>query len=384
LKIQSGRLSFTASLQEGVVAAEAIFLALPTPPQADGSADLSAILAVASQLGELMPNHYCVIIDKSTVPVGTAERVRLAIAKTATSEFDVVSNPEFLREGHAVMDFLEPERLVIGVTSPQAEERMRAVYETFITDDRLLYVTDPATAELIKYACNTFLVTKISFMNEIAQLCERMNANVDMVRMAMGADSRIGHKFLSPGIGAGGSCFPKDVRALRHMAEEQGYDFKLLNAAIAVNDQQQHVLSTKIKLHFNGEITGKTFALWGLAFKPNTDDIREAPALVLIDELLAAGAIVVAYDPQAGNGVRKLYANTPNLRISDDKYLALNAADALLIATEWSEFSAADLMAVKAKLATPIIFDGRNIFQPTDMEEAGFTYYSVGRRAVIQ
>lgn len=378
--IDEGRLSFTTNMAQGVSQAEAIFLALPTPPQDDGSADLSAVLAVAGQLGSILPQNYCVVIDKSTVPVGTAEAVREAIARSAKTEFDVVSNPEFLREGRAVADFMEPERVVVGVSSQKAEQLMRELYSAFVNDERPLYVTDPATAELTKYAANTFLVAKVSFMNEIAQLSERMGANVDMVRLAMGADSRIGHKFLYPGIGAGGSCFPKDVRALKHMSEQYGYDFKILNASMAVNDQQQHVLTQKIKDHFNGEISGKTFALWGLAFKPNTDDIREAPALVLIDELVEAGATVQAYDPEAADNVRNLYRSKQGLRVTDSKEDALQGVDALLIATEWDEFKAANLEGINPKL----VFDGRNVFQPEQMRAQGFTYYSIGRRPVLQ
>jgi UDPglucose 6-dehydrogenase len=378
--IDDGRLSFTTNLAEGVSQAEAIFLALPTPPQDDGSADLSAVLAVAGQLGSILPQNYCVVIDKSTVPVGTAEAVREAIAKDAKTDFDVVSNPEFLREGRAVADFMEPERVVVGVTSDKAGQKMRELYAAFINDERPLYVTDPATAELTKYAANTFLVAKVSFMNEIAQLSEKMGANVDMVRLAMGADSRIGHKFLYPGIGAGGSCFPKDVRALKHMSEQHGYEFKILNASMAVNEQQQHVLTQKVKDHFNGDIQGKTFALWGLAFKPNTDDIREAPALVLIDELIEAGAKVQAFDPEAANNVRKLYDGKQGLEVVDSKQEALQNADALLIATEWDEFKAANLDEIRPKL----IFDGRNVYQPEEMQTKGFTYYSIGRRPVIQ
>lgn len=382
--IAAGRMSFVTDLAEGVSEAEAIFLALPTPPQEDGSADLSAVLAVAKQLGTCLPANYCVVIDKSTVPVGTAEAVHAAIAENAATEFDVVSNPEFLREGFAVKDFMEPERVVVGVTSERAEGVMRELYKNFVNDERPLHVTDPATAELAKYAANTFLVTKISFMNEIAQLCELMGADVDMLRKAIGSDSRIGHKFLYPGIGAGGSCFPKDVRALKHMADEQGYDFKLIKAAMAINDQQQLVLPDRIKDHFNGDIRNKTFALWGLAFKPNTDDIREAPALVIIEELIKAGAKVVAYDPEAAENVRAKYNGSESLTIVDDKYDALKNADALLIATEWAEFADADLQIMKDSLKEPLVFDGRNVYRPETMQAASFTYYSIGRRPVLQ
>jgi len=382
--IGNNRLSFTLNLADGVKEAEAIFLALPTPPQEDGSADLSAVLAVARQLGDCLPQHYCVVVDKSTVPVGTTEKVRQAIADKSSNEFDVVSNPEFLREGHAVSDFMEPERVVVGVTTERAEKVMRELYESFVTDDQPLYVTDPATAELAKYAANTFLVTKISFMNEIAQLCEYMGADIDMLRQVIGADSRIGHKFLNPGIGCGGSCFPKDIRALKHMSAEQGYDFKLLAAAIFINNQQQHLLVTKILDHFNGDLSGKTFALWGLAFKPQTDDIREAPSLMIIDDLLAAGANVVAYDPEAGANVRTYYDGNNNVRIVGEKYQALTGASALLVATEWPEFIESDLDQISQLLDRPVVFDGRNIWQPAKMQAAGISYYSIGRRHTVE
>jgi UDPglucose 6-dehydrogenase len=308
--------------------------------------------------------------------------VREALAAKASSPFDVVSNPEFLREGYAVKDFMEPERVVVGVASAEAETVMRTLYAPFVNDARPLYVTDPATAELTKYAANAFLVTKISFMNEMSHLCELMGANVDMLRQAIGSDSRIGHKFLHPGIGCGGSCFPKDIRALQHMSEAQGYDFKLLKSAIDINDKQQRLLVDKVLEHFNGDISGKTFALWGLAFKPNTDDIREAPALVIINELIKAGANVTAYDPQAGEHVRERYKNNEQLQIASDQYQALDAAASLLIATEWPQFAESDLARISKSLQQPVIFDGRNIFQPADMRQAGFTYYSIGRRPV--
>lgn len=382
--LERGRLSFTTDLADGVQQVEAIFLALPTPPQEDGSADLSAILSVARQLGGCLPDQYCVVIDKSTVPVGTAKKVRAAIAATAATEFDVVSNPEFLREGFAVRDFMEPERVVIGVTSERAEAVMRELYAAYIDDQRPLLVMDPATAELAKYAANSFLVTKISFMNEIAQLCERLGADVDLLRQAIGHDSRIGHKFLYPGIGYGGSCFPKDVRALQRMAQEAGYDFKLIEAALAVNRQQQHTLVDRLRDHFDGDVSGKTFAVWGLSFKPNTDDIREAPALVIIDALLAAGACVQAYDPEAGGHVSRRYNANEAVQICNDKYQALSGADALVITTEWAEFTEANLDYVADQLVEPLVFDGRNIYRPEQMQHAGFTYYSIGRRPVVQ
>jgi len=376
-------LSFTTDLDKAAAESEVIFLALPTPPQEDGSADLSAVLAVAKQLGTCLPKHYCVVVDKSTVPVGTADRVREAIAASAQSEFDVVSNPEFLREGRAVEDFMEPERIVVGVDSKRAETVMRQLYASFIDDDRPIYITDTRTAEMTKYAANAFLVTKVNFMNEIAQLCERLGADVDLLRQAMGADSRIGHKFLYPGIGFGGSCFPKDVRALKHMADEQGYEFKLLAAAMDINYQQQGALVEKVLKHFDGDIKGKTLALWGLAFKPHTDDIREAPSLTIIDRLVEAGARVVAYDPEAADNVRRHYAGNEQVSVAKDKYAALAGASALLIATEWPEFATADLAKTKKALEQPVIFDGRNIFQPAALKTAGFAYYSIGRAPVL-
>lgn len=374
---KTGRLHFTADLAEGVANADVIFLALPTPPQDDGSADLSAVLSVAGQLGPLLPDHYVVIINKSTVPVGTAEAVRDAIS--TSSEFDVVSNPEFLREGNAVKDFMQPDRVVIGADSDRALARMRKLYASFVDDERPFYATDPRTAELTKYAANSFLLTKISFMNEISQLAERMGADVDMIRLGMGADERIGPKFLYAGIGSGGSCFPKDTRALKHMAESHNYNFKVLDAAIEANEQQKHVMVEKVKKHFGDDLSGKTIALWGLAFKPGTDDIRESPPLTILDGLLASGARVAAYDPQAADNVRHRYGDIDNLVIVDDKYAVLDGADALIIATEWPEFIEADLERVKSTLRSSLIFDGRNIYALSDMRDAGFTYISIGR-----
>ena len=345
---------------------------------------MSAVLNVANQLGSILPKKYCVVINKSTVPVGTTEDVRDEIAKNAKSKYDVVSNPEFLREGMAINDFMVPERVVVGISGSADEKVMRELYKPFISDDRPLYVCDPRTAELIKYAANTFLVTKISFMNEIAQLCERMGANVDIVRQAVGADSRIGSKFLNPGIGCGGSCFPKDVRALKYMSEKYDYDFKLLGAAMEINDQQKHVLVQKLLDHFNGDISGMTFAIWGLAFKPGTDDIREAPAIAIIKDVLKHNATVTAYDPAAGNNIRRLFFNENNLTVTEDKYEALEGASALLIATEWPEFAKSDLSQIAKLLIKPVIFDGRNIFPVEDTQTAGFSYYSIGRPPVDQ
>ena len=381
--VKSGNLTFTTETKTGIAAADVIFLALPTPPQDDGSADLSAVLGVAEQLGSILPDKYCVIIDKSTVPVGTAEKVRDQIAKNAAGEFDVVSNPEFLREGFAVKDFLEPERVVVGVSSKRAGSIMSELYKPFTSDDRPLYITDTVTAELTKYAANAFLVTKVNFMNEMSNLSERMGADIDMLRLAIGSDSRIGHKFLHPGIGCGGSCFPKDIRALKHMAEEVGYDFKLLKSAIDINDQQQHVLSTKLIDHFNGDIKDKVIGVWGLAFKPNTDDIREAPALVIIKNLLDAGAVVKAYDPEANNNVKQFFPKHDRLQVLDDKFAVIEDADALVLATEWDEFKQTDLGEIKRHLSKATIFDGRNIWKPDQMKKAGFTYFSIGREPVL-
>ncbi|HSW85401.1 MAG TPA: UDP-glucose/GDP-mannose dehydrogenase family protein [Candidatus Saccharimonadales bacterium] len=380
---QQNRISFTSDLSEGVAAADVIFLALPTPPQEDGSADLTVILNVADQLSTVLPNKYCVIIDKSTVPVGTAEKVQDRIAKKAANNFDVASNPEFLREGHAIEDFNRPERVVVGVNSKRAETVLRKLYKPFTNEERPLLVTDPRTAELVKYAANTFLVTKINYMNEMAQLCELMNADVDMLRLAIGADSRIGNKFLNPGIGCGGSCFPKDVRALNQMALDYNYDFKLLSAAMAINDQQQNIFVDKITDHFDDNVKGKTFAVWGLAFKPNTDDIREAPALVIIDKLIAAGSKIKAYDPEAGENAKARYRKLQKVEILDDKFKVLDGAEALIIATEWPEFVKTDVKAIAKQLKQPTVFDGRNIFKAEIMKSAGFNYYSVGRRPIL-
>ena len=379
--IEMHRVSFTTDLAEGVLDAEIIFLALPTPPMEDGSADLSAVLAVAKQLGGLPRTSFQVIVDKSTVPVGTAEKVTQTILKYGGSNFSVVSNPEFLREGFAIGDFMHPERIVVGGDNKQALRMMETLYAPFVDDHRPLITTDTATAELAKYAANTFLVTKISFMNEIAHICERVGADVDALRTILGADSRIGHKFLYPGIGYGGSCFPKDVRALNVIAKENDYTFRLLDAAMEVNAQQHSLALARMKDHFAGSLKGRTIGVWGLAFKPNTDDIREAPALAIIRELLTAGAKVKAYDPEAMENVRSYFAQAKHIELTFHKYATAKDADALIIATEWEEFRTADLARVKSLLKNPIIFDGRNIFRPEMMSEMGFVYSSVGRAA---
>lgn len=378
--LKEERLSFTTSLEEGIKEAEIIFLALPTPPGEDGSADLQYVLGVAHQIGKLLTD-YKVIIDKSTVPVGTAEKVRNAITKNYKGEFDIVSNPEFLREGVAVEDFLKPDRIVIGTTSERAKTLLTELYAPYVRQGNPIIFMDERSAELTKYAANAFLATKISFMNEIAQMCERLGADVDMVRRGIGSDDRIGKRFLFPGIGYGGSCFPKDVKALIHSAKEVSYEFQILDAVTEVNEKQKSHLVTKIKRYF-GNITGKHFALWGLAFKPNTDDIREAPALEIIEELLNAGATVAAFDPEAMNNVKSIFGN--KISFCETPYDCLPNADALIIATEWNEFRTPDFDKMLSVLKEPVIFDGRNVFDIAAMEKKGFHYESIGRPLVNQ
>jgi UDPglucose 6-dehydrogenase len=381
--VDEERLSFTTDLVKAVDAAEVIFLALPTPPNEDGSADLSYILGVADDLGKLL-DHYTVVIDKSTVPVGTAEKVHAAIAKHTEADFDVVSNPEFLREGFAVEDFMKPDRVVIGASSDKARKRMNELYAPFVRQGNPIFFMDERSAEMTKYAANAFLATKISFMNEIANLCGRAGANVDAVRLGIGADERIGKRFLFPGIGYGGSCFPKDVRALQKTAADHEYDFKILQSVTDVNERQKHVLFELVKKYYEGNLKGKKFALWGLAFKPDTDDIREAPALYLIDDLLTAGSIITAFDPEAAENVRQRYRGKsgPGLVIVDHEFETLDSADALLIATEWPAFQAPDFAKVKQALKEPVIFDGRNLYDPAELKKHGFHYASIGRQTV--
>lgn len=374
--VKEERLRFTTSLSEGIRDAEIIFLALPTPPGEDGSADLKYILGVAKDLGELMTD-YKVIVDKSTVPVGTAEKVYAAISKTYVGDFDVVSNPEFLREGVAVEDFMKPDRVVIGASSERARKVMGELYAPFVRSGNPVIYMDVRSAELTKYAANSFLATKISFMNEVAQLCERLGADVDMVRRGIGSDERIGKRFLFPGIGYGGSCFPKDVQALVKSSNEVGYDFQILNAVMDVNEKQKLHLLPKIQKYFKGNLKGKRFALWGLAFKPNTDDIREAPALYIIDALVKEGASVCAYDPEAVNNVRALVGD--KIDFSDNQYDCLEGADALIIATEWNEFRTPNFLKIVTALKNKVIFDGRNLFEADAIKELGFYYESVGR-----
>jgi UDPglucose 6-dehydrogenase len=374
--VKEERLRFTTSLYDGVKDAEIVFLALPTPPGEDGSADLKYILGVAKDLGELMTD-YKVIVDKSTVPVGTAEKVYAAISKTYVGDFDVVSNPEFLREGVAVEDFMKPDRVVIGASSERARKVMGELYGPFVRSGNPVIYMDVRSAELTKYAANSFLATKISFMNEIAQLCERLGADVDMVRRGIGSDERIGKRFLFPGIGYGGSCFPKDVQALVKSSSEVGYDFQILNAVMDVNEKQKLHLLPKIKSYFKNNLKGKRFALWGLAFKPNTDDIREAPALYIIDELIKEGAHICAYDPEAINNVRNLIGN--KIEFAENQYDCLEGADALIIATEWNEFRTPNFLKIVTALRNKVIFDGRNLFERDAIKELGFYYESVGR-----
>lgn len=377
----AGRLRFTTQLAAAADHAEVIFLALPTPSGEDGSADLSYVLGVADQLGPLL-QHYTVIVDKSTVPVGTSDLVRKRIAANATPAFDVVSNPEFLREGLAIADFMAPDRIVVGASSPQALKVMRSLYEPIVKKGHPLLEMDERSAELTKYAANSFLAMKITFMNEIANLSERLGANVDAVREGIGSDDRIGPRFLYPGIGYGGSCFPKDVQALLHTAHEYDYEFELIKAVIALNLRQQKLLTQKLLAYYGGNIRGKVFALWGLAFKPDTDDIRQAPAIAMAADLLAAGARVNVYDPEAMDNAKQALGTHPNLTFSPDALAALTDADALLVATEWPQFSEVPLATIKQLLKTPVIFDGRNIFSLQAAREAGVRYESVGRPLV--
>ena len=374
--LKEERLHFTTDLAWGISEASIIFLALPTPPGEDGSADLKYVLGCSADIGNLL-TEYKVIVDKSTVPVGTAEKVRTAIAQNYKGEFDVVSNPEFLREGVAVDDFMKPDRVVIGTSSDRAKKVMGDLYAPFVRQGNPVVFMDERSAELTKYAANSFLATKISFMNEIAQLCERLNADVDMVRLGIGSDERIGKRFLFPGIGYGGSCFPKDVQALVKSSNEVQYDFKILNAVMDVNEKQKLHLLPKIKRYFKGNLQGKRFALWGLAFKPNTDDIREAPALYIIDELLNEGASVIAFDPEAMPNVKGVVGD--KITYAESQYEALKGADALIIATEWNEFRTPDFLKIVSVLKSKVIFDGRNLFDTDAIRQLGFYYESIGR-----
>lgn len=377
--VSEGRLSFTTDLKEAVDNSDIIFLALPTPPGEDGSADLSYILSVAEQLGKIITG-YKIIINKSTVPVGTAEKVREAISKNSSAEFDVVSNPEFLREGLAVDDFMKPDRIVIGTRSARARKILEELYAPFVRQGNPIIFMDERSSELTKYAANSYLATRITFMNEIANICEKIGADVDMVRIGMGNDSRIGKRFLFPGIGYGGSCFPKDVKALHKSAKEIGYDFSILDSVMSINENQKTIIIPKIRNFFKNNLKGKKIAVWGLAFKPDTDDIREAPSLYIIRELLDAGVAVTAYDPEAMENVKKSFGD--KISFAENHYEALKDADALIIATEWSVFRTPDFEKVKKMMKSKVIFDGRNLYDLNHMKELGFYYSSIGRKLI--
>lgn len=384
--IKEGRLHFTTDLEAAIKDATLIFLALPTPPGEDGAADLKYVLGVADQLGRIIKD-YKVIINKSTVPVGTAERTREAIAKNATVEFDVVSNPEFLREGVAVDDFMKPDRVVVGTSSERARKLMEELYRPFVRQGNPIIFMDERSSEMTKYAANSYLAVRISFMNELANLCEKTGADVETVRQGMGSDNRIGKRFLFPGIGYGGSCFPKDVQALAKTADENNYDFKILKAVMNVNEIQKHVLVEKIINHYGNDLSGKKIAIWGLSFKPNTDDIREAPSLYIIEDLLKAGAEIIAYDPEAMTNVQQHFSILPenlkqNLNFADSYYKAVEGADFLAILTEWTEFRTPNFVKVKASLKEPVIFDGRNLYDLDAMKNVGFYYNSIGRKTI--
>ena len=379
---KQGRLLFTTNLAAAVQQSDIIFLALPTPPGADGSADLSFVLQVAEQLGDLIQT-YKIIVDKSTVPVGTAEQVAETLGRKLSDEmFDVVSNPEFLREGAAIDDFLKPDRVVIGTDSERAKEKMRRLYNPFVRQGNPIIFMDVRSAEMTKYAANAYLATRITFMNEIANLCEKVGANVDQVRRGIGSDNRIGRRFLFPGIGYGGSCFPKDVQALAKTSTSADYDFKILTSVMEVNNHQKKILVEKVKRYFNGNLDQKSFAIWGLSFKPNTDDIREAPALTIIRELLDLGARVAVFDPEAMSNVKKIFGES--IEYGDDQYAILSNKHALLILTEWSVFRTPDFGKIKSELDQPIIFDGRNLYDLKQLEQLGFYYNSIGRTTIAR
>jgi len=377
--ISENRLQFTTNLADAIADAKIIFLALPTPPGGDGSADLSYVLGAAKDIAKLVTD-YKVIVTKSTVPVGTADKVTAVLKANTTVECAVVSNPEFLREGVAVEDFMKPDRVVVGTMDERARKLMAELYAPYVRQGNPVIFMDERSSELTKYAANSFLATKISFMNEVANLCELVGADVDMVRRGIGADDRIGKRFLFSGIGYGGSCFPKDVQALAKSAEENKYDFKILNAVMDVNEIQKKVLVEKLKDYYKDGLKGKKFALWGLAFKPETDDIREAPALYIIDELLKEGAEVVAFDPEGMPNIKKLLGD--KISYAANRYDALDGADALLIITEWSVFRTPDFEFMKEKLKAPVIFDGRNLYDLESVKECGFYYNSIGRKVV--
>lgn len=382
--VEKGRLFFTTSLKESIVDADAVFIAVGTPPGEDGSADLKYVLGVAKEVGESI-DHYMVIINKSTVPVGTAKKVKAVIQEQLAKRgeeipFDVASNPEFLKEGNAIEDFLKPDRIIVGVDSELAQKTVNRLYKPFLLNGHPLIFMDIHSAEMTKYASNAMLATKISFMNDIANLCEIVGADVNMVRKGMGSDSRIGNKFIYPGIGYGGSCFPKDVQALIRTGSDNKYSLDILKAVENVNNRQKSVLFDKIKKHYNGDLKGKTFAIWGLSFKPQTDDMREAPSVVIIENLLKEGAHVKAYDPVAMNEAKHKLGD--KITYGKDAYDVILDADALLVITEWPEFRIPNFKVLGRLLKNTVIFDGRNIYEPSEMKELGFTYYSIGRQIV--
>lgn len=382
--IREKLISFTDDLSEAVASSDILFLCLPTPPGVDGHADLSSVLQVSAQIGELI-NEYKIIVNKSTVPVGTADKVREIIADHTNIPFDVVSNPEFLREGAAVNDFQKPERVIIGTSGERASKILKELYAPFLRNGNPVIFMDERSAEMTKYAANSFLATKITFMNEIANLCEILGADVDHVRRGIGTDSRIGNRFLFAGIGYGGSCFPKDVQALHRTALEHDYDFRVLNAVQQVNEDQKRLLVEKVKSYYHGKVSGRTFGVWGLTFKPETDDVREAPSIYIIEALLSMGAKVQAYDPEARATFPQAIGKEASEKISyvEDQSAALKNADALIICTEWNEFRRPDFNKFRELMVEPVIFDGRNIYEPDRMESMNITYISIGRRAVF-
>ncbi|MDD5411334.1 MAG: UDP-glucose/GDP-mannose dehydrogenase family protein [Methylobacter sp.] len=379
----AGRLRFTSDVKEAVGHGLFQFIAVGTPPDEDGSADLQYVLAVAKSIAENMED-YRIVIDKSTVPVGTADKVKAIMQQILTArgkalEFDVVSNPEFLKEGAALDDFMKPDRIIIGTDNPRTAELLKALYSPFNRSHERIIVMDIRSAELTKYAANAMLATKISFMNELANLAEHLGADIEHVRQGIGSDSRIGYSFIYPGCGYGGSCFPKDVKALERTAKEIGYHAELLNAVENVNNRQKHRLFEKINKHYQGDLTGKVFALWGLAFKPNTDDMRDAPSRVLLEALIEAGAMVQAYDPEAQEEARRLYGNKQGLSYCDTPKAALIQANALVIVTEWKQFRSPDFDALSLQLHDKVIFDGRNMYEPNLVKHSGLEYYTIGR-----
>ncbi|MCB0397528.1 MAG: UDP-glucose/GDP-mannose dehydrogenase family protein [Flavobacteriales bacterium] len=378
--IRQNRLSFTTSLSEGIEKAKVIFLALPTPPGEDGSADLSYVLNVSAEIGKIL-KEYKVIVTKSTVPVGTSDKVKAVVSQHTSVPFDVVSNPEFLREGFAVDDFMKPDRVVVGTSSEKAATIMKDLYAPYVRQGNPIIVMDERSSEMTKYAANAFLATKISFMNEVANLCEKVGADVDMIRMGIGADERIGKRFLFAGIGYGGSCFPKDVMALERTARENTYDFGILRAVMELNRSQRKRLIDKMRDYYGGNLRGKQIAIWGLAFKPDTDDIREAPALEIITDLLAEGCTISAYDPEAMENVQKVFGD--KVSFAGNAYEALDNADALVIATEWSVFRTPDFEDMAGRMKARVIFDGRNLYDLAKMEGSGFYYNSIGRKTIV-